>query len=194
MRNEGEEIKGNPNQINFETDRLIIEEITLDDLENIHLLHSIPEVDEFNTLGIPKDIKETKKLIEPLLEGKSEFPRGSYEWKIIEKNSKTFIGVAGMVLSNDKFRLGEIYYKLHPKFWGQGYAAELAKRLVSLGFDDFNLHKVEAGVAVGNEKSVRVLEKTGMIREGLRRKILPIRGEWLDNYHYAIVESDARDY
>jgi len=27
-------------------------------------------------------------------------------------------------------------------------------------------------------------------REGLRRKVLPIRGEWIDNYHYAIVEGD----
>jgi len=33
-----------------------------------------------------------------------------------------------------------------------------------------------------------------MIREGLRRKILPIRNEWKDNYHYAIVEDDPRDY
>jgi len=56
------------------------------------------------------------------------------------------------------------------------------------------LHKVEAGVATGNVKSIRVLEKVGMTREGLRRKILPIRGEWIDHYHYAIVESDKRNY
>jgi hypothetical protein len=37
---------------------------------------------------------------------------------------------------------------------------------------------------------LRVLEKSGMQREGLRRKILPIRGEWIDNYHYPIVEVD----
>jgi len=54
--------------------------------------------------------------------------------------------------------------------------------------EKFNLHKVEAGVATENHRSIRVLEKAGMTREGLRRKILPIRGEWKDNYHYAIVE------
>ena len=62
------------------------------------------------------------------------------------------------------------------------------------GFDDFDLQKVEAGVATENIKSIRVLEKTGMTREGLRRKILPIRGEWKDNFHYAIVRTDERDY
>ena len=69
-----------------------------------------------------------------------------------------------------------------------------AKRLIRKGFEDFDLQKVEAGVATENIKSIRVLEKAGMIREGLRRKILPIRGEWKDNYHYAIVKSDERDY
>jgi RimJ/RimL family protein N-acetyltransferase len=66
--------------------------------------------------------------------------------------------------------------------------------LINTGFESFQLHKVEAGVATGNLRSIRVLEKAGMTREGLRRKILPIRGEWVDNYHYAIVEDDPRDY
>jgi len=105
-----------------------------------------------------------------------------------------FIGVAGFSLSNNKFKLGEIYYKLDPAYWGKGYATELAKRLVVLGFDTLGLHKVEAGVATENTKSVKVLEKIGMTREGLRRKILPIRGDWKDNFHYAIVEDDPRDY
>lgn len=35
-----------------------------------------------------------------------------------------------------------------------------------------------------------ILEKVGMIREGRKRKKLPIRGEWVDNYFYAILEED----
>ena len=48
--------------------RLILVEISWDDLENIHHLHSFPEVDEFNTLGLPKDINETKELIKSDIE------------------------------------------------------------------------------------------------------------------------------
>jgi RimJ/RimL family protein N-acetyltransferase len=184
----------NQNLLELETERLILSEISINDLEKIHQLHSIPEVDEFNTLGIPKTINETEKILKPLIEAQSKVPRGSYMWKIMKKETNEFIGIAGFSLSNDKFRLGEIYYKLNPIYWGNGYATELAKRLILLGFEKFNLHKVEAGVATKNEKSIRVLEKIGMTREGLRRKILPIRGEWIDNYHYAIVEDDKRDY
>jgi ribosomal-protein-alanine N-acetyltransferase len=184
----------NQEKHNIETERLILTEISMADLENIHGLHSIPEVDEFNTLGIPNTLEDTEKLIKPIIQSRFKTPRASYTWKICLKDSNQFIGLAGFSLSNDKFKLGEIYYKLHPDYWGNGYATDIAKRLVKKGFDDFDLQKVEAGVATENIKSIRVLEKIGMTREGLRRNILPIRGEWKDNYHYAIVRTDDRDY
>ena len=149
----------------------------MDDLEDIHNLHSYPEVDEYNTLGIPKDIKETKEVIRPVIEDRKAKVRKLYMWKILKKENYEFIGIAGMNLSADRFRLGEIYYKIMPRQWGKGFATEVARVLIISGFDDFNLHKIEAGVATENAASIRVLEKCGMTREGLRRKILPIRGE-----------------
>ena len=180
--------------MNLASERLQLIEISWEDLDNIHHLHTIAEVDEFNTLGIPENVEETKEVIKPIIDDQSLPIRRLYMWKIIEIQSTRFMGVCGLTLSRDKFRLGEIYYKLRPLFWGKGYATEVAKTLIKSGFEDFNLHKVEAGVATENKASIRVLEKTGMIREGLRRKILPIRGKWYDNYHYAIVEDDPRDY
>lgn len=176
------------------SERLKLQEITWDDLDKIHELNSCPEVDEYNTLGIPKSIDETKKLIEPIIEPNPNEKKHMYVWSIRLKNTNEFIGKAGLVLSLDRFKLGEIYYKFFPDFWRQGFATEVCKLLIKTGFENFNLHKVEAGVATGNIASVKVLEKSGMIREGLRRKILPIRGQWVDNYHYAIVEDDPRDY
>jgi ribosomal-protein-alanine N-acetyltransferase len=178
----------------LESKRLLLREISWDDLENVHRLHSFPEVDEFNTLGIPRNLEETKEIIRSMIEGQSLKPQKSYTWIISIKASNDFIGIAGMNLSCDKFKLGEIYYKLLPNHWGNGFATEVAKTLIKSGFEIFHLHKVEAGVSTENIRSIRVLEKSGMTREGLRRKILPIRGEWKDNYHYAIVEDDPQNY
>ncbi len=185
-------INRNPKFYQLETERLILAEVSQEDMNDIHELHSIPVVDEFNTLGIPETIHDTEKIILPYLEERLKKPRASFMWKIVLKESNQFIGLAGLSLSNDKFKLGEIYYKFHPDFWGKGYATETAKRLIVAGFEDFDLQKVEAGVATENTKSIKVLEKAGMTREGIRRKILPIRGEWKDNYHYAIVKTDPR--
>ena len=178
----------------IESKRLILKEISWGDIENIHELHSIPEVDEFNTLGLPKNIEETRDVLRPIIEEPRAAKRHHISWKIEIKDSLDFIGLAGMVLSAEKYKQGEIYYKLLPIHWGHGYATEVSKALIKAGFDDFNLHIVGAGVATENIQSIRVLEKSGMTREGLRRKILPIRGEWVDNYQYAIVEDDPRDF
>ena len=180
--------------MDLESKRLIFKEIEYEDLSNIHILHSTPEVDEFSTLGIPENLEETKERVNSMIKPQSNKNRKSYDWKILIKNTDTFIGLAGMSLSLDKFKLGEIYYELHPNYWGKGYGTEISKELIKTGFDKFHLHKVEAGVATENTKSIRILEKCGMTKEGLRRKILPIRGEWKDNYHYAIVEDDPRNY
>lgn len=61
---------------------------------------------------------------------------------------------------------------------------------MDFGFNDLKLHRIEAGCAVENIASSKVLEKVGMTKEGMKRKKLPIRGEWKDNYLYAILEED----
>jgi len=178
---------------NLESDRLLLKEVTRDDLEHLHRLHTFPEVDEFNTLGIPPTIQSTRMLLEEAIAEKREPVRKKILWSIFLKSTGAYIGEAGMSLSANRFRLGEIFYNLDPKYWGKGYATETVKRMIGFGFGKLKLHKVEAGVATGNARSVRVLEKAGMTREGVRRKVLPIRGQWKDNYHYAIVEDDPRD-
>lgn len=174
------------------TDRLILAEINWDDLEDMHRLHCVPEVDEYNTLGIPENLEVTREIMRPFIEAGNQQPQAKYSWRIDEKTSEKFIGMAGMILSNNRFRLGEIFYKFFPDYWGKGYATEVARKLITVGFEDLNLHKIEAGTDVENQASIRVLEKVGMVREGLRRKILPIRGEWRDGYLFALVEDDLR--
>lgn len=170
------------------TDRLLLTEITWADLDDIHHLHSFFEVDKFNTVGLPKDIKETRLNVRPFIEAKGKDPQNKYTWNIKTIDTNTFIGLAGISLSNDKFKIGEIFYKLLPEYWGKGYATEVSKKIIETGFENFKLHRIEAGCAVKNKKSIRVLEKSGMIREGILREILPIRGEWVDSYIYSIIE------
>lgn len=43
----------------LKTERLTLRPVTIDDTETIHQLHSIEEVDQYNTLGIPENIEVT---------------------------------------------------------------------------------------------------------------------------------------
>jgi ribosomal-protein-alanine N-acetyltransferase len=180
-------------QWELKTDRLILREVNWDDLEDIFILESNPEVDEYNTLGIPDSKDVTREHLRPFIKDQKAGVRKMYCWTIRLPADDQFIGLAGMNLSADRFKMAEIWYNLMPSHWGNGYATEVARRLIRFGFESLKLHRIEAGVATENKRSIKVLEKAGMSIEGIRRKILPIRGRWVDNYHYAILEDDPWD-
>jgi ribosomal-protein-alanine N-acetyltransferase len=166
--------------------------IEFSDLDSIHKLHSMPETDQYNTLGIPKDKNETKTIIEPwVLENLSSDIR-NYTFAIEKIENQEFIGLIALKVGNKKHKKAEVWYKLVPNAWGKGKATEALKRLLNFAFNDLKLHRIEAGCAIENIGSIKVLEKVGMQREGHKRKVLPLKNGWSDNYEYAILEIDAR--
>ena len=134
--------------------------------------------------------KITREVMAPTIENATEATRIHYGWTIRTADGNLFVGEAGLNLSAPRHRRGEIFYKLLPEHWGHGYATETAQALLKFGFDGLKLHRIEAGAATENHASVRVLEKIGMTREGIGRKILSTPGGWRDNYRYAILEDD----
>lgn len=106
--------------------------------------------------------------------------------------SKNFIGLFGFKLSHNKYRRGEVWYKIHIAHWNKGYATEVLAAIIDFWFEKLNLHRIEAGCAVNNVGSIRLLEKVGMKREGRGRKVLPLKSGWSDNYEYAILETDEQ--
>lgn len=174
------------------TDRTKLRLIELSDLEAIHNLHSLPEVDEFNTLGIPESIAETRSVIEPLvLESKSTV-KTNYTFTIEDRQSKEFIGLFGLKLSSNKYKKGEDWYKYHSDHWNKGFATEVLVAMIDFSFNMLNLHRIQAGCAVDNIGSIKVLEKVGMIRDGRGRQILPLKSGWSGNFEYSILETDKR--
>ncbi len=176
--------------MNLYTTRLRLTEFSTENIADIHRLHRFPEVARFNTIGIPQNEAVTHSLLQPVLDDQQAIHRKRYGWAIALKENDTFIGEAGMILSAPKYNSAEIYYNLLPKFWKQGYASETVQTILQFGFASLQLHRIEAGVATENTASIRVLEKAGLSREGLHRKILPLVQGWTDNYHYAILESE----
>lgn len=172
------------------TNRLVLRPAAPADLQAIHHLHSRPEVDEFNTLGIPKDLQETEKIIEPWLLKHQGKDIKQYTFVIESADKLQFIGLIALKPGPEKYKRGEIWYKLLPEAWGKGYATEAIKRLIRFGFQELKLHRIEAGCAVANIGSIKVLEKAGLEREGRKRQVLPLKNGWSDNYEYAILDTD----
>lgn len=179
-------------KIELSTERTGLRLIESLDLDSIHKLHSLPETDKYNALGIPDSIEETQSVIEPwVLENESSSPR-NYTFAIDNKTDNRFLGLLGLKLGMEKYKRAEVWYKIHPDYWNRGIATEVLARIIDYGFSELKLHRIEAGCAVENIGSIKVLEKVGMTREGRRRQILPLKSGWSDNFEYAILETDER--
>ena len=171
------------------SDRLVLTPLTETDFADIHTMNCFPEVAQFNTIGIPADLSITAAMLQEVITNPDKLV-----WVIRGKNTGVYVGEIGLNLSSQKYAKGEIHYSLHPDYWGQCYASETVQAIINYCFENLSLHRIEAGVAVENAKSVNVLEKARMRREGTCRKILPLQTGWMDNYMYAILDTDARDY
>jgi [ribosomal protein S5]-alanine N-acetyltransferase len=168
--------------------RLILQIINKLDIDNIHALHSIPETDQYNTMGIPNNINDTNIIIENWLTKIEN--KEALIFKIVDKNTNQFIGLLGANMHRSKLQSGEIWYKLDKHFWHNGFATEAVNALLQYLFTKLNMHRVEAACSVQNIASVKVLEKVGMHLEGRTRQKLPIGGLWHDSFLYAILQSD----
>ncbi len=171
----------------LETPRLTLIPVQKEDIQRLHALHSMPEIAEFNTLGIPLEESVTVELLKNVLDKDNKQEHG---WTIWNKETRTFIGELGMGLSPELDR-GEIHYGLMPDAWGNGYAIEAVKRIIAFGFEMLNLQKIEANTATENLRSIKLLEKVGMRKESIQQKTLLIDDEWLDNFTFSIVSTMA---
>ncbi len=177
----------------IESERLLLRYLKKSDLRDMHELSCIPEVEKFNTMGIPDDISVTKAILKDRIHDNKRKNPTYMTFAVIEKTSKKFIGLFGIVLGAPKYKKAELWYKYHPDFWNKGMATEAVNAALDYCFDTLGLHRVEAGCAVENLASVRVIEKVGMKFEGTARQILPLESGWADGHSYAILNTDDRN-
>jgi RimJ/RimL family protein N-acetyltransferase len=131
------------------------------------------------------DIDETREFLrrcETVWNDHSAFP-----WVLILKDTSDVIGMAEIRVRGHIINLG---YVLARAVWGRGYATEAMLPIMDWAFKQPSIHRVWATCDIDNLKSARVLERLGMLQEGvLRRWIIHpnISPEPRDSFCYARV-------
>jgi [ribosomal protein S5]-alanine N-acetyltransferase len=102
--------------------------------------------------------------------------------------------IAGMVsltgIEHGAFRSAMISYFVDEARTGRGLGARAVAALVERGFRELGLHRIEAGTAVANVASHRVLEKNRFRRVGVLRSHLLLGGVWTDHYLWELIRGD----
>ncbi|GEK31536.1 alanine acetyltransferase [Kurthia zopfii] len=114
-----------------------------------------------------------------------------YSFGIFLKETGDLIGhISIYSIKRLPFSSAFIGYSLDERFTRKGLTTEAVKRVSQFGFEDLELHRIEAYVSPANEGSYHVLENADYSREGLLKEILYINGKWVDHYLYAKIESE----
>ncbi len=113
-----------------------------------------------------------------------------YRWAIIEKDCGECIGQIAYFLVDNKNHFAEIEYCIGSEFQCRGYATEATKAIISFGFDEINLHKVQICTKTINQPSKRVIEKCGLTYEGTLRDYFFMNGEYVGRHYFSILRSE----
>ncbi|MGB8000403.1 MAG: GNAT family protein [Anaerobacillus sp.] len=167
--------------------RIQLRELRQEDWKSVHSYASIEEVCQYQPWG-PNTEGESQAYVHAIIEDASLNPRKRFAYVILEGES--VIGVCELNVRDAANLYGEISYILHPDWWGQGFATEAATMLLSYAFDDLKLHKVSATCNPENIGSKRVLEKIGMVKEGLLREHLKMLNGWRNSLLFSMLDRE----
>nr|WP_104909899.1 GNAT family protein [Nostoc sp. 'Lobaria pulmonaria (5183) cyanobiont'] len=180
-------------QVNLplETQRLILRDFVKSDWPAVHKYASDPKVVRYLTFGANSE-EDTKNFLQTEISLQGEEHHQHFALAVTLKPRKQLIGICRISIQDTDNKIGSIGYCLTQEFWGQGYAPEAVKAVVSFGFQQLDLHRIFANCHPENIASARVMQKIGMQQEGYLREHHWIKGEWRDSWLYAILEHEWR--
>jgi RimJ/RimL family protein N-acetyltransferase len=105
------------------------------------------------------------------------------------KSDETLIGSISLGTTKPH-RRAELGYWVGVPHWGRGYCTEAAIAIIKYGFDELGLHKVTSRYMAGNPASGHVMQKAGMVQEGLLREEVLKDGKFHDLVVYGLLASE----
>jgi ribosomal-protein-alanine N-acetyltransferase len=108
-----------------------------------------------------------------------------YAFLIMRSSDGALVG--GLTLANIRrgvAQAGSLGYWTGLPFVRQGYMTAAVRAVIPFAFMSLRLHRLEAACIPTNTGSIRLLEKTGFVREGYSREYLCINGIWQDHLLY----------
>lgn len=145
-----------------------------------------PEVTRYLAWTPHKSVLETRKFLSISLQ--LWRVRKDFTYGVTLKENGSLIGTFGLHPMKLKVEVG---YALARPYWGKGYMTEALRAVIDWAFAQPDIFRVQAFCDVENIGSARVMEKSGMTREGLLRRYVlhpNISDEPRDVYMHAAVK------
>lgn len=175
----------------IETPRLLLRRVVKNDAEQIMALRGDAE----NMKYIPRPLVTNIELALEhfaMIDAKIENNEG-INWGITTKeNPEKLLGIIGHYRTLPEHYRSEIGYMLLPEFKGKGIITEAIHAILIYGFEEMNLHSVEAIIDPDNLASERVLQKNGFVKEAHIRENEFFDGKFIDTVIFSLLKRNFK--
>lgn len=172
----------------IETERLVLRQITKVDAEDI--LRYLSDKDVMKHYGLEpfqsiEDALDEISWYQSIVEEKT-----GIRWGITLKGEDRVIGSCGFLNIVPQHSRSDIGFELHKDFWGQGIAREAVEAVITYGFEQMNLQRIQALIEPPNSSSQKMVERLGFMKEGLLRSYEFACGKFDDLFMYSLLMQD----
>ena len=138
-------------------------------------------------IELPPTISGAKKFVEENAEFSSTNGRIMFTIENLNGESVGGINLNSIDERNGTFSIGIVIDK---EYRGKGYGTRAMKILLKYAFLERRLNKFNDYVLEGNEASARMMQKIGCVREGVRRQVVYINGQYLDFILFGLTKDE----
>lgn len=170
------------------TDRLHLRQLQPTDAEAIFAIRSDRKVTEPFGQEPHQSLEDTQTLMQrrqTLYE-----QRKAISWYITLKGEDIVIGSCMFFQFDPDFQCAETGYELHRAHWRQGITAEAMSAVLTYGFTELGLHRIEANVGAENTASRNLLLKLGFTHEGILRQRYFFQGRFDDQHCFGLLKDE----
>lgn len=176
---------------NIRTDRLILRKFKESDAETFFNYRTNPQVVLYQGEGwVNYKFEQALKFVLEQMNFEPGIPDTRFQIAIELKDAGNLIGDCAIhTLPQDTNQI-EIGFTLNPMYQNEGFGTEAVKCLLGYIFTVLNKHRVIVITDVRNKNSIKLLEKIGMRKEGHFIKNAWNKGEYTDEYLFALLKEE----
>ncbi len=180
-----------PHFESIETPRLRLRRMRADDIPAFLAYRNDPDVARYQSWSSTDEATSLRFIAE--LETLEPGMRNEwFQFAIARREDDVLLGDCGLLTTPDSPPQGMVGYTLAREHQRRGYATEAVTALLDYAFGPLALHRITATVDPRNGPSIALLERLGLRREGHFLCNAFIKGEWCDEYLYALLASEWR--
>ena len=169
------------------TKRLLLRQIQPRDAEALFAILSDLEVMEFYGHEPHQSLADTQNLIGHIQTHYAQ--REAIRWGITLQGEERLLGSCSLHFDSG-FHRAETGYELNRAYWGQGITSEAMSAILTYGFTELGLHRVEAIIDLVNERSKGLLLKLGFTYEGNLRQRYFFQNRFEDEHYFGLLKDE----